>query len=171
MIISNYTGDAFEKSAYSNCNRTIEVRISYAQASRRLLLLLVEYLRAFQRLVVIGRFFGFISLPLSVVEFAITVLFFATLWQAIVLRRVSRKCYLLILNRSIGDLVLSSACLAISGYVIIADFSTKELQQWTRQLKMYEQLKLFCRKQCLLEKFSRSKTVGAISYRSHYFKR
>jgi hypothetical protein len=44
MIIGNYTGDSFEKFAFSICNPTFEAKISYAQASPRFLQSFIEYL-------------------------------------------------------------------------------------------------------------------------------
>ncbi|EPB67097.1 hypothetical protein ANCCEY_13812 [Ancylostoma ceylanicum] len=63
-------------------------------------------------------YFGFMVLPLAFVGAILVSLFIVTVYQAIKARRVSRKCYILLLNRAIGDLVSCLVALLVCGYVL-----------------------------------------------------
>ncbi|VDK58929.1 unnamed protein product [Anisakis simplex] len=50
-------------------------------------------------------YFAWIPLPLIVVALLLTILFAFVSYEAIKCRRVSRKCYIFIINRAIGDIL------------------------------------------------------------------
>ncbi|VDK39177.1 unnamed protein product [Gongylonema pulchrum] len=71
-------------------------------------------------------YFGLASLPFSTVAFAFTALLAYLLYQEIRARRVSRKCYVLILNRAVGDISCSSCFILCSFYLLSVDAETFE---------------------------------------------
>ncbi|CAI4225037.1 unnamed protein product [Auanema sp. JU1783] len=68
---------------------------------------------------VFRNYFGWAMLPLAGLATIVTILFIVTIYKAIRARRVSRKCYILILNRSIGDLLSCICALLVCGYVLL----------------------------------------------------
>uniref|UniRef100_A0A1I8AJ74 G_PROTEIN_RECEP_F1_2 domain-containing protein n=1 Tax=Steinernema glaseri TaxID=37863 RepID=A0A1I8AJ74_9BILA len=65
-------------------------------------------------------FFGYLSIPFSSAALLVTVLYVIVIVKAIKQRRVSRKCYVLLLNRAIGDIMACMSSLTLSGYVFLA---------------------------------------------------
>ncbi|WKY10203.1 hypothetical protein Q1695_002502 [Nippostrongylus brasiliensis] len=64
-------------------------------------------------------YFGWMVLPLALVGVILVSLFIFTTYKAIKGRVVSRKCYILLLNRAIGDLVSCIVALIVCAYVIL----------------------------------------------------
>ncbi|ETN84285.1 hypothetical protein NECAME_17174 [Necator americanus] len=64
-------------------------------------------------------YFGWMVLPLALIGAILVSLFIVTVYQAIKARRVSRKCYILLLNRAIGDLISCLVALVVCGYVLL----------------------------------------------------
>ncbi|KHJ98859.1 hypothetical protein OESDEN_01154 [Oesophagostomum dentatum] len=58
-------------------------------------------------------------LPLALIGAILVSLFIVIVYQAIKARRVSRKCYILLLNRAIGDLFSCIVALIVCGYVLL----------------------------------------------------
>ncbi|KAH7722432.1 Protein DCAR-1 [Aphelenchoides avenae] len=61
---------------------------------------------------------AWLALPPAVIGFAFSILFCLAILRAIKQRRVSRKCYILILNRSIGDIFACIITFIIIGYTL-----------------------------------------------------
>ncbi|KAK0409629.1 hypothetical protein QR680_004660 [Steinernema hermaphroditum] len=70
--------------------------------------------------VVLKAFFGKLAIPFASVALAFTIIFIIVVFNAIKQRRVSRKCYILLLNRAIGDVLACFCCLMSAAYVLIA---------------------------------------------------
>ncbi len=69
-------------------------------------------------------YFGLLSLPIAAVGFLVAVIYFVVVARAMWYRRVSRKCYLLLLDRTIGDLLASLTALTCAIYIV----STKNFE-------------------------------------------
>lgn len=65
-------------------------------------------------------YFGWIPLPVAFCGLLLTTLHIMAVYHAIRLKRVSRKCYLLILNKSIGDILCSCSAISTAIYVLVA---------------------------------------------------
>ncbi|CAJ0590073.1 unnamed protein product [Cylicocyclus nassatus] len=68
---------------------------------------------------VFRKYFGWFVLPLALIGAILVTLFIITVYQAIKARRVSRKCYILLLNRAIGDLFSCLVALVVCAYVLL----------------------------------------------------
>ncbi|XGW01975.1 hypothetical protein V3C99_014222 [Haemonchus contortus] len=64
-------------------------------------------------------FFGWVVLPLALLGVLLVTLFILATYRAIKARVVSRKCYILLLNRAVGDLVSCIVALLVCGYVLM----------------------------------------------------
>ncbi|KAK5969699.1 hypothetical protein GCK32_015100 [Trichostrongylus colubriformis] len=64
-------------------------------------------------------FFGWMVLPLALLGILLVSLFIIATYRAIKVRAVSRKCYILLLNRAVGDLVSCIVALIVCGYVLL----------------------------------------------------
>jgi hypothetical protein len=60
-------------------------------------------------------FHGFIPLPIAVLGLILSIIYIITVINAIQKQRVSRKCYVLLVNRTIGDVL---TCLIVIGMAI-----------------------------------------------------
>ncbi|VDK58574.1 unnamed protein product [Cylicostephanus goldi] len=65
------------------------------------------------------KYFGWLVLPFALIGAILVTLFIITAYQAIKARRVSRKCYILLLNRAIGDLLSCLVALIVCAYVLL----------------------------------------------------
>lgn len=64
-------------------------------------------------------YFGLVPLPLILLAIPLTTIYFVAVIKAIRSRHVSRKCYVLLLNRTLGDIICCGAALATSIYVVL----------------------------------------------------
>ncbi|VDM60976.1 unnamed protein product [Angiostrongylus costaricensis] len=64
-------------------------------------------------------YFGWMMMPLALIGAILVSLFILAAYQAIKARLVSRKCYILLLNRAIGDLVSCLVALVVCAYVLL----------------------------------------------------
>jgi hypothetical protein len=69
---------------------------------------------------VIRSFFGWLTLPIACVGLFLASLYIIAVARAMYYRRVSRKCYVLLLDRGIGDVFACVVALAIAIYVLSA---------------------------------------------------
>uniref|UniRef100_A0A914DH80 G-protein coupled receptors family 1 profile domain-containing protein n=1 Tax=Acrobeloides nanus TaxID=290746 RepID=A0A914DH80_9BILA len=78
---------------------------------------------------VYDKYYGWLALPLASVALVITIIYITSIFRAIRQHRVSRKSYVLILNRSIGDL-LGCTCAIINGiYIFLEDDVNRNIVQ------------------------------------------
>lgn len=63
-------------------------------------------------------FLGLIILPFALIGLCFTIIYIAAVYRAISQHRVSRKCYVLLLNRAIGDVLACLIALTIVIYVL-----------------------------------------------------
>ncbi|GMS78195.1 hypothetical protein PENTCL1PPCAC_370, partial [Pristionchus entomophagus] len=70
-------------------------------------------------------YYGFMALPFAVLGIILTTCFIVTVYDAIKRKRVSRKCYILLLNRAIGDVLSCSMVIVSCTYV----FFSKEINR------------------------------------------
>uniref|UniRef100_A0A914DZU3 G-protein coupled receptors family 1 profile domain-containing protein n=1 Tax=Acrobeloides nanus TaxID=290746 RepID=A0A914DZU3_9BILA len=66
-------------------------------------------------------YYGWLALPLASIALVITIIFIISIFRAIRLHRVSRKSYVLILNRSIGDLLACTVAIFNGIYILLED--------------------------------------------------
>ena len=66
-------------------------------------------------------FFGWVPLPAAVTGLIFTVVYITAAQHAIRRRRVSRKCYLLLLNKAVGDALCSLAAIVVVIYVLLSN--------------------------------------------------
>ncbi|KAK6053713.1 hypothetical protein COOONC_08785 [Cooperia oncophora] len=64
-------------------------------------------------------YFGWVMLPLALLGALLVSLFILATYRAIKVRVVSRKCYILLLNRAIGDLISCIVALIVCAYVLL----------------------------------------------------
>ncbi|KAE9415821.1 hypothetical protein Angca_001032 [Angiostrongylus cantonensis] len=98
---SNFRTDCF-------FNLTTEQRIDLFKRRQGLR---VEY--------VFRTYFGWMMMPLALIGAILVSLFILAAYRAIKARLVSRKCYILLLNRAIGDLVSCLVALVVCAYVLL----------------------------------------------------
>jgi hypothetical protein len=67
------------------------------------------------------RYHGYIPLPLSITECVMTIFFLVAVCRAMQRRKVSRKSYLLISNRALGDLITSATMVIYNTHMIVND--------------------------------------------------
>ncbi|GMT08737.1 hypothetical protein PFISCL1PPCAC_34, partial [Pristionchus fissidentatus] len=72
-------------------------------------------------------YYGWMSLPFAILGFILTTCFIVTVYDAIKRKRVSRKCYILLLNRAIGDMLSCSMVLVCCAYVFWAKEINREV--------------------------------------------
>uniref|UniRef100_A0A0K0EE40 G-protein coupled receptors family 1 profile domain-containing protein n=1 Tax=Strongyloides stercoralis TaxID=6248 RepID=A0A0K0EE40_STRER len=65
-------------------------------------------------------YYGWMPLPFTIIATALTLIFLISTYRAIKQQRVSRKCYALLFNRSIGDLICCISNFAVIGYCLLA---------------------------------------------------
>ncbi|CAJ0960877.1 unnamed protein product, partial [Mesorhabditis belari] len=90
-------------------NLSTEERIDLFKRRRSLLLETVYRL-----------YYGKLMLPMAMLGVILTTLYLASSYKAICSRRVSRKCYVLLFNRAIGDILSCLVALATVVYVLFA---------------------------------------------------
>jgi hypothetical protein len=61
---------------------------------------------------------GLLPLPIALIGLLFTTIYTYAVYKAIKQRRVSRKCYVLLMNRSIGDIFACVTALVIAIYVL-----------------------------------------------------
>ncbi|GMS78563.1 hypothetical protein PENTCL1PPCAC_738, partial [Pristionchus entomophagus] len=66
------------------------------------------------------KFWGMMNLPFAVFGIILSSCFIITATNAIYRKKVSRKCYVLLLNRTIGDVITCSMSLLICLYILLA---------------------------------------------------
>ncbi|CEF60933.1 Hypothetical protein SRAE_0000006500 [Strongyloides ratti] len=66
------------------------------------------------------RYYGWMPLPFTIIATSLTILFLISTYRAIKQQRVSRKCYALLFNRSVGDLICCISNFAVIGYCLLA---------------------------------------------------
>lgn len=71
---------------------------------------------------------GWIPLPLALTSLLFVVVYMLAVWRAIAQYRVSRKCYVLLLNRAFGDMTACLTTLVICVYVLVTGGSRDALQ-------------------------------------------
>ncbi|PAV82141.1 hypothetical protein WR25_01318 isoform C [Diploscapter pachys] len=76
---------------------------------------------------VFRRYWGWMTLPLAGIGLALSIIFIITVYRAIQARQVSRKCYILLLNRTIGDLLSCVIALIDCAYVLLARDIEREI--------------------------------------------
>ncbi|KHN80741.1 hypothetical protein Tcan_16709 [Toxocara canis] len=64
-------------------------------------------------------YFGCLPIPLTLITASCTIAYMLAICAAMQARRVSRKCYMLLLNRAIGDLVCCAFFFCCSAYLFI----------------------------------------------------
>uniref|UniRef100_A0A1I8AG84 G_PROTEIN_RECEP_F1_2 domain-containing protein n=1 Tax=Steinernema glaseri TaxID=37863 RepID=A0A1I8AG84_9BILA len=72
-------------------------------------------------------FFGWLSIPFASIALTLTVIYVIVVFNAIKQRRVSRKCYILLLNRAIGDVLACITCLIGAGYVLLTEKANRDV--------------------------------------------
>ncbi|KAK0401045.1 hypothetical protein QR680_015566 [Steinernema hermaphroditum] len=72
-------------------------------------------------------FLGWLSLPFSTTALALTVIYIIVIYNAIKQRRVSRKCYVLLLNRAIGDALACICAIFLAGYVLLSEEPSRDI--------------------------------------------
>ncbi|VDM45820.1 unnamed protein product [Toxocara canis] len=72
-------------------------------------------------------YFGWLQLPLAIIALTLTVFYIMAVYRAIKSRRVSRKCYVLLLNRAIGDLLCCVSALITVAYVLLVKNIRREI--------------------------------------------
>ncbi|KAK0409630.1 hypothetical protein QR680_004661 [Steinernema hermaphroditum] len=65
-------------------------------------------------------FLGWVAIPFASIALTLTVIYVIVVFNAIKQRRVSRKCYILLLNRAIGDVLACICALILAGYVLLS---------------------------------------------------
>lgn len=73
------------------------------------------------------KYFGYLPLPFSITALLLSLLFAVAVYKAIRLRRVSKKCYLLLFNRTIGDILCCLSMLALSAYVLASNSINQDI--------------------------------------------
>ncbi|CAB3397855.1 unnamed protein product [Caenorhabditis bovis] len=63
-------------------------------------------------------YYGWLMMPLAIIGAICTAIYLVSTYKAIKLRRVSRKCYILLVNRAIGDLLTCTSALVTVIYVL-----------------------------------------------------
>jgi predicted outer membrane lipoprotein len=63
---------------------------------------------------------GLPTLPIPILGFILATAFFAAVTHAMWHRRVSRKCYLLLLDRTVGDILACAMAIVIGVYIASA---------------------------------------------------
>ncbi|KAK0401648.1 hypothetical protein QR680_015895 [Steinernema hermaphroditum] len=76
---------------------------------------------------VLKTFFGRLALPFAVTALILTIIFIIVISRAIKQRRVSRKCYILLLNRAIGDILICVCALFLAGYVLLSNDINRDI--------------------------------------------
>uniref|UniRef100_A0A0N5C783 G_PROTEIN_RECEP_F1_2 domain-containing protein n=1 Tax=Strongyloides papillosus TaxID=174720 RepID=A0A0N5C783_STREA len=66
------------------------------------------------------RYYGWLPLPFTIIATVLTSLFLISTYRAIKQQRVSRKCYVLLFNRSIGDLICCISNFVVIGYCLLS---------------------------------------------------
>jgi hypothetical protein len=72
---------------------------------------------------------GWLTLPLALVALALSSVYISAVWSAVAASRVSRKCYVLLLNRAFGDVSACAVTLAIAGYTLMASRPSRDVLQ------------------------------------------
>ncbi|TKR69075.1 hypothetical protein L596_021275 [Steinernema carpocapsae] len=72
-------------------------------------------------------FYGWLAIPFASLALIITVIYVLVVFNAIKQRRVSRKCYILLLNRAIGDILACITCLIGAGYVLLSEKANRDV--------------------------------------------
>ncbi|KAK0409631.1 hypothetical protein QR680_004662 [Steinernema hermaphroditum] len=72
-------------------------------------------------------FFGWMAIPFASIALTLTVIYVIVVFNAIKQRRVSRKCYILLLNRAIGDVLACITCLIGAGYVLLTEKANRDV--------------------------------------------
>lgn len=63
---------------------------------------------------------GVIPLPLAILGLLLSCIYAIAVVRAMLHRRVSRKCYILLLNRSVGDVITCAMAMITAIYVLTA---------------------------------------------------
>ncbi|MFH4974011.1 hypothetical protein AB6A40_000720 [Gnathostoma spinigerum] len=92
----------------------------YGNATEAEILAIKAY-RAEKLARVTREYYGFMQLPLAAVSIVLTLFQGVVILKAIILRRVSRKSYVMILNRNIGDALCCTCVLIVSLCVILKE--------------------------------------------------
>uniref|UniRef100_A0AC35TK29 G_PROTEIN_RECEP_F1_2 domain-containing protein n=1 Tax=Rhabditophanes sp. KR3021 TaxID=114890 RepID=A0AC35TK29_9BILA len=95
----------------TECFQNLSTLERYEISQRRRAVKLEEVFRVY---------YGWMALPINLIATVLTVLFLLSVYRAIKQQRVSRKCYVLLFNRSIGDLVCCISNFGVIGYVLLA---------------------------------------------------
>uniref|UniRef100_A0A914DMH9 G-protein coupled receptors family 1 profile domain-containing protein n=1 Tax=Acrobeloides nanus TaxID=290746 RepID=A0A914DMH9_9BILA len=74
-------------------------------------------------------YYGWLALPLASIALIITIIFIISIFRAIRQHRVSRKSYVLLLNRSIGDLLVCTVAIFNGIYVLLEDDVNRDIVQ------------------------------------------
>uniref|UniRef100_A0A914DNI5 G-protein coupled receptors family 1 profile domain-containing protein n=1 Tax=Acrobeloides nanus TaxID=290746 RepID=A0A914DNI5_9BILA len=74
-------------------------------------------------------YYGWLALPLASIALVITIIFIISIFRAIRLHRVSRKSYVLLLNRSIGDLLACTVAISNGIYILLEDEVNRDIVQ------------------------------------------
>uniref|UniRef100_A0A0N4Z4I7 G_PROTEIN_RECEP_F1_2 domain-containing protein n=1 Tax=Parastrongyloides trichosuri TaxID=131310 RepID=A0A0N4Z4I7_PARTI len=75
------------------------------------------------------RYYGWMPLPFTILATILTLLFLISTYRAIKQQRVSRKCYVLLFNRSIGDLIGCISNFSVIGYCLLASKVNRDIVQ------------------------------------------
>jgi hypothetical protein len=70
-------------------------------------------------------YFGYTTLPVVVVGLLVASVFFVSVLRAMRYHRVSRKCYVLLLDRTAGDLLACLAGVVMAVYVLCLETPIK----------------------------------------------
>uniref|UniRef100_A0AC34QEI1 G-protein coupled receptors family 1 profile domain-containing protein n=1 Tax=Panagrolaimus sp. JU765 TaxID=591449 RepID=A0AC34QEI1_9BILA len=76
---------------------------------------------------VFKNFYGYLALPFALIGLGITIVFVLAVVRAIKQHRVSRKCYVLIVNRSLGDILACVAAIANAAYVFTSSEPNRDV--------------------------------------------
>lgn len=60
-------------------------------------------------------------LPFATIGIFLAALYFIAVQKAIQIRSVNRKCYMLLLNKTVGDIICCISSLGTSGYCLIVE--------------------------------------------------
>ncbi|MFH4973702.1 hypothetical protein AB6A40_000411 [Gnathostoma spinigerum] len=72
-------------------------------------------------------YFGWMPLPVAIIAIVITIIYMKALLGAMRLKRVSRKCHVLILNRVMGDILCLLSSLTATTYCLVADHIRRQV--------------------------------------------
>uniref|UniRef100_A0A7E4UN14 G_PROTEIN_RECEP_F1_2 domain-containing protein n=1 Tax=Panagrellus redivivus TaxID=6233 RepID=A0A7E4UN14_PANRE len=74
-------------------------------------------------------YYGYLVIPFAVIALILNIIFVMAVCSAIKKHRVSRKCYVLIINRAVGDIIATVAAMVTVTYVLVKVEPNRDLVQ------------------------------------------